>query len=185
MIACTIVILFFCGRVIVGGFINTAQAEKYVIILGPALENGQPVKDLYSRVETGQKYWEQHDGVTLILTGGNPDESGRTEAGVMRDIRAERGVPEEQMYLEDKAETKALILPVCSLFKKPLCLNRTSCHYPSAIADCIIVLKEIHVLFLSIFEIKQISTHLLCKPLGISFNDYIQSSAVQLLGYMC
>ncbi len=98
------VILFLCGKVIAGGFINTAEAEKNVIILGLALENGKPVRDLYYRVETGQKYWEQHDDVTLILTGGNPDESGRTEADVMHDILAERGVPEEQMHLENKAE---------------------------------------------------------------------------------
>ena len=98
------VILFLCGKVIAGGFINTAEAEKDVIILGLALENGKPVRDLYYRVETGQKYWEQHDDVTLILTGGNPDKSGKTEADVMHDILAERGVPEERMYLENKSE---------------------------------------------------------------------------------
>ena len=42
---------------------------------------------------------------TLILTGGNPDRSGRTEAAVMRDILLERGVPEEKLTLEDQART--------------------------------------------------------------------------------
>ena len=40
----------------------------------------------------------------MILTGGNADASGRTEAAIMRDILAERGVPEERMLLEDLSE---------------------------------------------------------------------------------
>ena len=43
--------------------------------------------------------------ILLILTGGNADESGRTEADVMRGILAERGVPEDRMILEDQAKT--------------------------------------------------------------------------------
>ena len=43
--------------------------------------------------------------ILLILTGGNADESGRTEADVMRGILAERGVPEDRLILEDQAKT--------------------------------------------------------------------------------
>ena len=41
----------------------------------------------------------------MILTGGNADASGRTEAAVMREILAERGVADVRMILEDQAKS--------------------------------------------------------------------------------
>ncbi|MBR2823493.1 MAG: YdcF family protein [Clostridia bacterium] len=98
------VILFYGGRVIAGGLIRTAGESDHVLVLGLALENGKPADDLIRRLETARGYLEEHPGATLILTGGNPDESGRTEAAVMRDILLERGVSEERMVLEDQAK---------------------------------------------------------------------------------
>ena len=105
IIVLTAVILFFGGKVIAGSLINTAAPADYAIVLGMALENGKPTKDLLYRVETARQYLDQHPEATLILTGGNPDESGKTEAAVMRDLLAELGVPQEKMILEDKAGT--------------------------------------------------------------------------------
>ena len=39
------------------------------------------------------------------MPGGNADESGRTEADVMRDLLVERGVAEDRLILEDQAKT--------------------------------------------------------------------------------
>ena len=105
LIALTAVILFFCGRVVLGGLIHTAEPASHAIVLGMALQNGQPTKDLLSRLDTAQKYLEDTPDAVLILTGGNPDASGRTEAEVMRELLAERGVPAGKMLLEDQAET--------------------------------------------------------------------------------
>lgn len=98
-------ILFFCGKVIGGSVINTSGPADHAIVLGLALENGQPTGDLLSRLNTAQAYLEQYPEAHLILTGGNADQSGRTEAVVMRDILAERGVPDERMILEDQARS--------------------------------------------------------------------------------
>lgn len=105
VIAATLIILFFCGKVIVGSNINTAAPAKNAIVLGLALQNGQPVKDLIFRLETAKDYLQENRDATLILTGGNPDESGRTEAEVMQDLLMEMGVSEESLYLEDQAAT--------------------------------------------------------------------------------
>lgn len=99
------VILFFCGRVIAGGMINTAGEADYAVVLGLALENGKPAPDLLARLDTAQKYLEKYPEAQLILTGGNADGSGRTEAAVMRDILTEQGVPESRLILEDQAKT--------------------------------------------------------------------------------
>lgn len=92
-------------RRIIGRFLRTAGEAKTALVLGLALENGKPTDDLLSRLETGQRYLEAHPDAALILTGGNPDASGRTEAAVMRETLPERGVPEEKLLLEDQAET--------------------------------------------------------------------------------
>lgn len=99
------VILFFVGKVTVGSFMRTAEPAEHVLVLGLALENGKPTADLISRLDTAENYWRANPESTLILTGGNPDRSGRTEAAVMRDILLERGVPEEKLTLEDQART--------------------------------------------------------------------------------
>ena len=83
------VILFFFGKIVAGSFINTADRADYALVLGLALENGEPTDDLLARLDTAQTYLEEYPEAQLILTGGNADESGRTEAAVMRDILAE------------------------------------------------------------------------------------------------
>ncbi len=98
-------ILFFCARVAAGSLLRTSEAADNAIVLGMALEDGQPTRDLILRIDTAQRYAEEYPDAVLILTGGNPDASGRTEAAVMRDLLLERGVPEKRMRLEDRAKT--------------------------------------------------------------------------------
>ena len=104
LILLVLVIVFFSGKVIRGSLMNTAGPADNAIVLGLALENGRPSRDLLARLDTAQEYLEEYPEAHLILTGGNADASGRTEAAIMRDILAERGVPEERMLLEDLSE---------------------------------------------------------------------------------
>ena len=99
------VIIFFCGKVITGGLINTAGQADHAIVLGLALENGEPAPDLLARLNTAREFLANNPEARLILTGGNADESGRTEADVMRDILTEQGVPEKKLIIEDQAKT--------------------------------------------------------------------------------
>lgn len=101
----TLVTVFFCGKVVRGSMINTAGPADHVIVLGLALENGKPTDDLLARLNTAQAYLQEYPDARFILTGGNADESGRTEAVVMRDILAEHGIADEQMILEDQAKS--------------------------------------------------------------------------------
>ncbi len=98
-------ILFFCGNVVLGSVIRNAEQADYAIVLGMALENGNPTNDLLERLDTAQVYLDRYPEARLILTGGNPDESGRTEAAVMRDLLTERGISESRLLLEDQART--------------------------------------------------------------------------------
>ena len=99
------VIIFFCEKAVVGGMINTAGQADAAIVLGLALENGKPVPDLLARLDTARNYLEKYPEALLILTGGNADEEGRTEAAVMADLLTEQGVPANRLIIEDRAET--------------------------------------------------------------------------------
>lgn len=98
-------LLFFIGKIAIGGLIRTAGSAKNAIVLGLALENGEPTPDLRARLDTAEQYLQENPETTLILTGGNADESGKTEAAVMQEILAARGVPADRMVLEDRAES--------------------------------------------------------------------------------
>ena len=101
--ACGVVFLF--GKIVAGGMIPTPGGAENAIVLGLALQNGQPTEDLISRVDTAAEYSREYPYSTLILTGGNPNENGMTEAAVMRELLIERGVAADRMVLEDKAAT--------------------------------------------------------------------------------
>ena len=101
----SIVILFFCGKVIAGGLICDAGPAEYAIVLGLALENGKPAPDLLARLDTARKYLEKYPETRLILTGGNADASGLTEAEVMYDVLTGQNVPADHLILEDQAKT--------------------------------------------------------------------------------
>lgn len=105
IILASAVIIFFCGKVIIGGMINTAGQADHAIVLGLALENGEPAPDLLARLDTARAYMEKYPEARLILTGGNADGSGRTEADVMHDILTGQGVPEDRLILEDRAKS--------------------------------------------------------------------------------
>ena len=103
----SIVIIFFCGKVITGSLINTSGQADYAIVLGLALENGKPAPDLLQRLDTAREYLEKHPETRLILTGGNADESGKSEAAVMGDILVQHGVPENKLIFEEQGYNTA------------------------------------------------------------------------------
>lgn len=98
-------LLFFFGRITVTSLKSTDAAAENVLVLGQALENGIPTADLHHRLNTAEDYLRAHPESRLILTGGNPDPDGHTEADVMHSLLTIRGIPENRMIEEDKAAT--------------------------------------------------------------------------------
>ena len=96
-------VILLAGKITIKGFHTSDEHPGYAIVLGLALENGEPTEDLIKRIDTAEQYLKSAPGTVLVLTGGNPDDSGKTEAEVMRDILKERGVDAKHMILEDAA----------------------------------------------------------------------------------
>ena len=93
------------GKIVAGSRVCTEAPARHAIVLGLALENGKPTGDLLSRLDAAERYLRENPETTLILTGGNADESGKTEAAVMRDLLIKRGAAADRLMLEDRAET--------------------------------------------------------------------------------
>ena len=132
----SLAVLFQSGRVFISGFISEDEQADHAIVLGMALEDGKPAKDLLYRISTAAEFHEKHPQARLVLTGGNPDKEGRTEAAVMYELLAERGVPAEAMDLEDQAasteenfaNTAAMVDP-----EKPIVLITSNYHMNRAV----------------------------------------------------
>ena len=132
------VIIFFCGKVVIGSVVQNAGQADHVIVLGLALENGDPSPDLIARLDTAREYLDQRPGAKLILTGGNADESGRTEADVMRDILTAKGVPEESLMMEDQASsTKENFENIARMISpdKPVVMISSNYHMDRAVRN--------------------------------------------------
>lgn len=73
----------------------------YVVVLGAQLKNGAPGSMLRLRLDKAAEYACQNPETCLILSGGAAKDGDPTEAKVMQQYLLEKGVPEEQMLLEE------------------------------------------------------------------------------------
>ena len=105
LVAAAGLVIFFFAKTAYGSFISTPATADNAIVLGLALQNGRPMPDLIERVNTAAEFSSENPGAMLILTGGNANYTGTTEASVMKDLLTERGVKEDRMLLEDQAST--------------------------------------------------------------------------------
>ncbi len=103
--AASTVVLTFSTFIVIGSFMRQRKKAEYAIVLGMALEDGKPTRDLVYRVEMGKKYLDEYPDSKLVLTGGNPNPNEPTEAEVMERILLKMGVSKDRLILEDKSES--------------------------------------------------------------------------------
>ena len=104
-LAMVLLAFYFTVRVVMCGAGKRAENCRDAVVLGMALEDGKPTRDLVLRVNAAAEYLSKHPESVLILTGGKTGNTDRTEAGVMKKILIESGVPEEKIELEEQAAT--------------------------------------------------------------------------------
>ncbi len=99
------VLLFFSMRIMIKGRISSKEKAKTALVLGLALENGKANEDLLARLHRAKLYLEENPDGIVILSGGNGNVSGNSEATVMAKILKEKDVPSERIVLEEKARS--------------------------------------------------------------------------------
>ena len=101
--AVAVIVIALDGYIVVNGFGEADPKADNAVVLGMALENGEPNADLISRVETAVRYAEKNPGASIIAAGGNGGENVRSEAEVIKDLLIERGVSPSRIITEDKS----------------------------------------------------------------------------------
>lgn len=82
---------------------NQPLEPDYAVVLGAGLEDGQTTEELQNRLALGLTYLRENDGI-LILSGGDPDGDGITEAQVMAAWMEEHGADMGRVYEEERSE---------------------------------------------------------------------------------
>lgn len=127
---------FFMIRVAAGGALRSKDDADCAIVLGMALINGKPSGDLINRIEAAKRYMDEHPRAVLILTGGNPDGSGRTEAMIMKELLMDRGADKERIRLENMAGTTDENFTFSAVLtdpKGPTAVITSGCHMERAL----------------------------------------------------
>ena len=75
----------------------------YVVVLGAKVNGTTPSLSLSDRINAAYAYLSAHPDTVAILSGGQGEDEGISEAQCMYDQLKKRGIPGNRLWLEDKA----------------------------------------------------------------------------------
>ena len=92
------------GAVMYGSYDHIQDDPQVMVILGcRVMPEGHPSILLQDRLDTALDYWEEHQDITIVTSGGQGSNEPVSEARCMADYLMEGGVPEDQILLEDQS----------------------------------------------------------------------------------
>ncbi len=91
------------GVVLAGSHDDVRGDPQVMIVLGCQVHPWGPSVLLQDRLDTALDYWEEHQELTVVVAGGQGDNEPTTEARAMADYLTGRGVPEENILLEERS----------------------------------------------------------------------------------
>ena len=92
------------GAVMYGSYDHIRDDPQVMVILGcRVMPEGHPSILLQDRLDTALDYWEEHQDITIVTSGGQGSNEPTSEARCMADYLMEGGVPEDQILLEDQS----------------------------------------------------------------------------------
>jgi uncharacterized SAM-binding protein YcdF (DUF218 family) len=100
---CVIPIAFTLFLGIYGNVNNADYNEDAVIVLGAGVRGETVSRILARRLDAALAYWEQNPDAYIVVTGGLGNRASITEAEAMARYLIARGVPQEQIMLEDRS----------------------------------------------------------------------------------
>jgi len=105
-VLCLIPLLLILFLFVYGNVSNVDFTEDVVIVLGAGLRgDGTVGRPLARRLDAAIVYFHQNPEAFIIVTGGLGERAEITEAEASARYLIERGVPEEQIFLEDRSTT--------------------------------------------------------------------------------
>lgn len=100
-------ILTFLSSLILCNLARPRPPQHFIIVLGSGLIDGKVTALLGRRIDRAIAYYEQQaktqSSPKLVLSGGQGSDEPVSEAAAMRDYAVEKGIPVEDMLLEDRS----------------------------------------------------------------------------------
>ncbi len=89
--------------------IHATDDADVIIVLGYQIEGEPlaPTKALKNRLDMAYQYWLEKPQVKIIVSGGKTQGYAQSEAEVMREYLMKRGIPKENILLEDQSTRTA------------------------------------------------------------------------------
>lgn len=112
-------ILFFvvCFFILAGQGSKKPKGEaEYVIVLGAKVNGTRPSRALQGRIDQAGQYLKEHKEANAILTGGQGQDEGITEAAAMEAGLLSLGIKKERIILEDQSTTTLENIAFCKQF---------------------------------------------------------------------
>ena len=91
------------GIVLTGSRDSVRGDPRIMIILGCQVKPWGPSILLQDRLDKAMEYFEAHPDTVIVTSGAQGADEPSTEAAAMRDYLVERGVPAEQILLEERS----------------------------------------------------------------------------------
>ncbi len=91
------------GLVIANSRSQVKDEPESMVILGAMVWANGPSPILRARLNTALAYWEEHPDVIIVVSGAQGSDEPESEAQAMYDYLTNRGVPADQILLEEQA----------------------------------------------------------------------------------
>lgn len=91
------------GQVLSGAQDNVVGDPRAMVVLGCQVKPWGPSVLLQDRLDKALEYWEEYPGTVIVVSGAQGPDEPSTEARAMADYLMEKGVPEENILLEEKS----------------------------------------------------------------------------------
>ncbi len=89
---------------IIAGYSNTASGdEEVIIVLGAGLRGEKVSAVLQRRLDAAHDFYLENTDITIVVTGGQGPGEDIPEALAMQRYLVDKGVPKEQIIMEDKS----------------------------------------------------------------------------------
>ncbi len=100
--------LVLFGLVLGGAHSQLVNQPQTMIVLGCKVHgDGTPSVLLRDRLDTALDYWQEHQDVTILVSGGQGPDEPEAEADAMADYLEARGVPRRRIWRETESHNTA------------------------------------------------------------------------------
>lgn len=82
---------------------DPGESCRYVIVLGARVQDTSPSISLSERIDAAYDYLTQNPEAIAVLSGGQGEDEGISEAQCMFEQLTSMGIPEDRLWLEDKS----------------------------------------------------------------------------------